>query len=56
MPQQIIEEEMNMMDSGDESKDEPMSTEILEDIRCGSQSHARVNRREACYKTRDRIK
>ena len=38
------------MDSGDESNDEPMSTEMLEDIRDGSQSNPNVNRREARYK------
>ena len=40
----------------DESDDEPMSTETLEDIRDGSQSHPNVNRIEARYKIRDRIK
>ena len=44
------------MDSGDKSDDEPMSTEMLEDIRDGSQSHPNVNRTEARYKIRDRIK
>ena len=44
------------MYSGDESDDEPMSMEILEDIRDGSQSHPNVNRREARYKIRDHIK
>ena len=38
---------MDVMDSGDESDDEPISTEILEDIRDGSKSHPRVNRIEA---------
>ena len=33
-----------------------MSTYILEDIHDGSQSHPNVNRREARYKIRDRIK
>ena len=33
------------MDSGDESEDEPMSTEMLEDIRDSSQSHSIVNSR-----------
>ena len=35
------------MDSCDESDGEPMSTEMLEDIRDGSKSHPIVNRREA---------
>ena len=34
------------MDSGDESDDDPISTEMLEDIRDGSQSHMNVNRIE----------
>ena len=44
------------MDSGDESKDKPMSTEMLEYIRDGSQSHPIVNRRESHYKICYRIK
>ena len=56
MPPLISEEEMDAMDSGDESDDEYMSTEMLEEIFDGSKSHPRVNRREARYKIRDRIK
>ena len=44
------------MDSGDESDHDPISTEILEDIRDGSQSHPDVNRRESRYKILDSIK
>ena len=33
-----------------------MYTEMLEDIRDGSQYHPNVNRREASYKIRDHIK
>ena len=44
------------MDSEDESDDEPMSTEMLEDIRNVIQYHPNVNRREARYKIRYRIK
>ena len=40
----IREEEMDMMDLGDKYEDGPMSTEMLEDIRDGSQSHTSVNR------------
>ena len=47
---------MAAMDSRNESDDNPMSTEMLEDIRDGIQSHLNVNRREARYKIRDRIK
>ena len=56
MPPLISKEEMYAMDSSDESEDEPMSMEMLEDIRDGSKSHPRVNRREARYKIRNRIK
>ena len=45
MPPLISEEEIDAIDLGDESKDEPMSTEMLENIRDGTQSHPRVNRR-----------
>ena len=45
MPPLISEEEMDAMDSVDESEDEPMSTEMLEDIHDGSQYYTRVNRR-----------
>ena len=47
---------MDAMNYGDESDDDPMSTEMLEDIRDGSQYHPNVNRRESRYKVRDRIK
>ena len=52
----LREGEMDVMDSGDGSDDEPMYTEMLEDICDGSQSHSNVNRGEACYKIRDFIK
>ena len=45
-----------MMDSGNESDDGIMSTDILEDIHDGSQSHPIMNIREAHYKIRDFIK
>ena len=41
---------MYAMSSGDESDGEPMSTDMLEDIRNRSQYHSRLNRREARYK------
>ena len=50
MPPLIIKEEIYVMDSRDESDDEPISTDILEEIRDVSQSHPSINRREACYK------
>ena len=55
MPPLISEEEVDVMDSGDESYDEPMSMEMLEDIFDGSKSHLSINRIEALYKIRDRI-
>ena len=56
MPPLLSLEESYALNSGDESDDEPISTELLEDIRDGSQSYPNVNRREARYKIRDRIK
>ena len=47
---------MDAMDYGDESDHDHISTEMLEDICDGSQSHPSVNRREACYKICDGIK
>ena len=44
------------MGSGDESEDEPMYKQMLEDICDGIQYHTSVNRREAYYKIRYRIK
>ena len=56
MPPLLSEEEMDSMDSGDESDHDLISTEMLEDIRDGSQSHPNVNQIEACYKICDRIR
>ena len=47
---------MNAVDSVNESDDEPFSTEMLEDVHEGSQYCPNVNRREAHYKIRGRIK
>ena len=47
---------MDAMDYGDESDHDTISTEMLEDIHDGSQSHPNINRREARYKICDRIK
>ena len=44
------------MSSGDELDYEPMSTDMLEDIRDGSQSRPSINRRESLQKIWDRIK
>ena len=56
MPPLISEDEMYAMDLGDEYEYEPMSTEMLEEICEGSQSHPNANRREARYKVRYCIK
>ena len=56
MPPLLSEEEMDAMDYGDESDHDLISTEILENIRDGSQSDPKINWREDCYKIRDRIK
>ena len=56
MPPLLSEEEMYAMDFGDESDHDNIFTEMLEEIHDGSQSHPKVNRREARYKIRDRIK
>ena len=45
MPPLLSEEEMHAMDSGDESDHDIISTEMLEDISDGSQSHPIVNQR-----------
>ena len=47
---------MNALDSGDKSDDEPVSTEMLEDICDGIQCNPNVNRIIAHYKIRDHIK
>ena len=44
------------MDYGDDSDHDIISTEMLEDICDRIQTHLNVDRREARYKIRDRIK
>ena len=56
MPPILSKEEMDTMDYGNESNDDPISTDILEEIRDGSQYHPNVNRRGVHYKIRDHIK
>ena len=56
MPPLLSEDEMDAMDSGYESDNELISTEMLENICDGSKYHPNVNRREDRYKIRDRIK
>ena len=55
MPPLPSKEEKDAMDSGNESYHDLISTEMLEDIRDGSQSHMNINRIEACYKICDDI-
>ena len=47
---------MENLNSGDESDHDHISTEMLQDICDGSQTHPNVNRREARYKIRDSIR
>ena len=47
---------MDTIYSGDESDGEHMSTDMLENIRDGSQYHLSVNRREASHKICNHIK
>ena len=56
IPPLIGEEEMDVMDLGNESDYEPMPTDMLEDICDGIKYHPSVNRIEACYEIRDCIK
>ena len=52
----MSEQDMENLDSSDESDHDLISTEMLEDIRDGSQIHLNVNRIEARCKIRYRIK
>ena len=51
----LSKEDMDSIDYGDGSDHDLISTEMLEDISDGSQSHPNVNKRKSCYKIRDRI-
>ena len=52
----MIKQDMDAMNYGDESDHDLISTEMLEDIRDGSQTRPNVNIREARYKIRDCIR
>ena len=52
----MSKQDMENINSGDESDHDLISTEMLEDIRDGSQTHPNVNIIEARYKIRDRIR
>ena len=47
IPPLLSKKDMNAMDSGDESDHDVISTEMIEDIHEGRQSHPNVNQREA---------
>ena len=52
----MSEQDMENINSGDESYYDLIYTEMLEDIGDGSHTHPNVNRIEARYKIRDRIR
>ena len=52
----MSEQDMENLDSNEESDHDLISTEMLEDIRDWSQTHPNVNKREARCKIPDRIK
>ena len=52
----MSEQDMDAINSGDESDNDLISTEMLEDVRDRSQTHPNVNRREARYKICDFIR
>ena len=52
----MSEQDTENINSGDESDHDLISTEMLEDIRDGIQTHPDVNRREAHLKIRDCIR
>ena len=52
----MIEQDTENLDSNEESNHDLISTEMLEDICDGSQTHPNCNRREIRYKIRDRIR
>ena len=52
----MSKQDIDAINSGDESDHDLISAEMLEYICDGSQTHPNVNRREAHYKIRDRIR
>ena len=52
----MSEQDMEKINSGDESDHDLIYTEMLQDIFDGSQTHPNVNRRESRYKIRDYIR
>ena len=56
MPPLISEEEIDAMDSGNDSDQDLISMEMLEDICDGVESCPSINQRESCYQIRNRIR
>ena len=52
----MSEQDMDTLNFDDDSDHDIISKEMLEDIHDGSQTHLNVNRGEARYKIRDRIR
>ena len=52
----MSEQDMNIINSDDYSDHDLISTEMLKDIRDGSQTHTNFNRIEVCYNIRDHIR
>ena len=52
----MSEQDMENIDSNEESDHDLISKETLEDISDGSQTHLNVNKREARYKIRDHVR
>ena len=50
------EQDMENLDSNEKSDHDHISTKMLEDISDGCQTHPNVNKREARYEIRDRIR
>ena len=52
----MSKQDMENLNSNEESDHDLLSTEMLEDIRDGSQTHPNINKREARYKICDRVR
>ena len=52
----VSKQDMDAINYGDESDHDLIYTEMLEDMRDGSQTYPNVNKREARYKIRDCIR
>ena len=52
----MSKQDMDVMNPGDDLDHDLIYTEMLEDIRDGSQTHPNVNKREVRYKINDRVR